>query len=101
MPVGGKVLRGSASQLCELVDDLWWVLARKPDSWQRDNHLLSLNSDVTTLSLRGWLSRLPVEPRYGISTSSEIALQDLMLLLLVHRGYNVVLRDSGCPEIAI
>lgn len=94
MPSGGRVLRGDASQLFGLVDDLWWVLARKPDSWKNDNRLLSLHTDASTDSLRGWLDRLPADDNYALAVGSEQTLQDLVLLLLIHRGYNVVLRES-------
>jgi hypothetical protein len=99
MPGGGRVLRGSSRQLCGLVDDLWWALARKPESWQCDNQLLSLRSELPTQSLRNWLARLPVEHRYGLAVGSELLLQDLLLLLLVHRGYFVVLREQDCESI--
>ena len=93
MPGGGRVLRGSGAQLCTLVDDLWWVLARQPQSWRSDNELLALAQNRPTAELRDWLATLSPEPRYGLLAGSDFALQDLLLLLLVHRGYSLVLRE--------
>jgi len=93
MPSGGRVLRGSAAQLLGLVDDLWWALARCSESWKLDNQLLRLTREAPTETLRGWLDELPADKRYGILVGSEFMVQDLLLLLMVHRGYSVVLRE--------
>jgi len=93
MPAGGRVLRGHASALFGLVDDLWWVLARRSGSWKCDNRLLNLNKDTSTVALRDWLAALPSNERYGIRVGSEHIVQDLLLLLMIHRGYSVVLRE--------
>ncbi len=93
MPLGGRVLRGGTAQLCALVDDLWWTLARKPQAWQLENRPLQLPDDLTTSSLRDWLAALPADQCYGLSIVPDLMVQDLLILLLVHRGYSVVLRD--------
>ncbi len=92
MPAGGRVLRGQSAALFGLVDDLWWVLARRPESWQCDNRLLELRKETSTLVLRDWLDSLPSDYRYGIAVGSELVAHDLLLLLMIHRGYSVVLR---------
>lgn len=95
MPQGGRVLRGNSVQLRELVSDLWWCLARAEGSWRDDNELLRLRRAIATSSLRGWLGTLPLESRYGLSIDDSCPVQDLLLLLLVHRGYSVVLREDN------
>lgn len=94
MPFGGRVLRGSAMQLAELVDDIWWVLARQPESWRTDNQPLNLPATLTTSILRSQLERLSAQQRYALMCGSNSPLCDLVLLLLVHRGYSVGLREG-------
>ena len=93
MPAGGRVLRGDAAGLFALVDDLWWALARKPESWKCNNRLLDIEKETSTVALRDWLARLPSDAHYGLTLGSGFEVQDLLLLLMIHRGYSVVLRE--------
>ena len=93
MPAGGRVLRGNAELLLSLVDDLWWVLARDAGSWKGSGEMLSLPEGLITETLREWLLQLPKEKDYVLSLGSQRVMQDLLLLLLVHRGYSVLLDD--------
>ena len=92
MPMGGRVLRGDGAQLFTLVDDLWWALARNQKSLTSDNQLLGLRKEASTTALRDWLGALPADKHYAMSVRSEILVQDLLLLLMIHRGYSVGLR---------
>jgi len=101
MPGGGRVLRGTAAQLLSLVDDLWWVLARKSESWNDNNRLLRLCAEATTPSVRQYLDALPTGERYGLPIGSQLLVQDLLLLLMIHRGYSLVLREKQPSMAAI
>ena len=91
MPSGGRVLRGNAELLLSLVDDLWWVLARDAGSWKGMSEVLRLPKSLTTTTMRDWLVQLSKEKNYALSVGSQGVMQDLLLLLLVHRGYSLVL----------
>jgi|GEM_PF-2491869 len=100
MPEGGRLLRGNANQLAALVDDLWWALARREGSWRRDNELLCVAESMPTARLREYLDGLPRDGRYGVSVHGDGAVKDLLLFLLVHRGYAVGLCDSEEPSVS-
>jgi len=94
MPLGGRVLCGSGEQLQGLVADVRWALARGAKS--RDDHStpLLINQAIDVQSLRSRLDSLIQSEAYALCVDEDNALQNLALLLLMHRGFRVVLRDA-------
>jgi len=93
MPFGGRVLRGHGDQLRGLVADVWWALARNSENLGQSNTLFQIGQDQEAQALRLQLDALAKPEAYGVRLSDDNALLSLAVLLLMHRGYRVVLRD--------
>ena len=95
MPMGGRVLRGEARQLRALVGDLWWMLAREPDSWRAGSEPLQIASVLDAQALRRQIAGLNKSVSYGLCVGNDNEQLNLALLLLVHHGYRIVLSDGS------
>lgn len=98
MPVGGRLLRGEVGQLRSLVTDVWWALASNPDSWSGYQTPLRITPAEGSQALRQQLETLSRSEPHGLSANEDNGLVSLALLLLVHRGYRVLLRNAPVEQ---
>lgn len=100
MPFGGRVLRGNGEQLRGLVADVWWALARNPEPLRYSGPLLQIDGAQTTRSLREQLDTLckgkceGKTETYALCAAENCAMLNLAVLLLMHRGFRLVLRET-------
>ena len=106
MSEAGVLLRGEKVHLDYLVDALWWYMRHKKNITNSKTRPLTLPNWRSSLALRSWLDG-PARPICNDSATADLlvqstagypssrhALQDLALLLLVHRGARPVLAES-------